>query len=1098
MLGRLFYLLLIVAWTAGRAGTPHLTLDINTHRVARSSDPTYLGKLGNSIYFIAHDVPGGSNAALFKIDGSGGSTTKVKDIGPGPGVSANYGLYRPPYEKPTLFIAAGTKAYFLAWQETTGQEVWVTDGTEAGTHLVADVYPGPSGPPGALLLGLVGTDLLFASNTSEKTWQIFRTDGTSAGTVALTNFPASSYGLVNEVLAINGKVYLSMDQMNICCHPDLWVSDGTTLGTHQIGASSQYHVQPSSFAVFGNFVLFTGTDPDNGSNVLYRLDPSSDTLQMLGAAQFNSSYQSSIAVMNGFAFFVGRDSTLWKTDGTLAGTTRVKDIALTPMAGRLGSQDTQLLRAGDRVIFQGDDGVHGAFIWSSDGTDQGTVPLISAHQYANLGPQSMLATVGTHAYFGVTYSQSAVGNSNWQLAVTDGTPAGTHVLSDIGFIDVNDYGINTFAGDDTLTFIHVFDNTNGFGSQLFAYAPQTNTLTGLSKSSQYVGNERPLLDNGHFYFDAFDALTGGEPWISDGTVAGTHLIQNVNPESLTDDSNPHSFVDLGDRLAFLANDGTNTLIWVSDGTTTGTKQVSGVSPANGISEPVALSAMNGSLYFFAYDSTGTSQLMRVDSPDGVPQAIAPLTPMYPPEPYYTPPCTDQRTAVLNNNLYFTAAHGAGYELFKTDGTAAGTAALTNLSSSSFSFIPCSLSVEGGRVYFTGSTPNGPQLWTTDGTNAGTVQLSNVAYLFTAPTPTSTVLNGQFYFASLDPSNVSHLWKTDGTAAGTVMTASFASDNGSFSSVWPIGTLNGKLLLEALVGTSQPQLWLSDGTQAGTTPLNTPPLSQIADVTVIGSKAYFPVQVTPTSSVPWVTDGTQQGTSKLADTNAQQSTNPLWFQDFRGQVIFEVLDSTGASQLYRTDGTTAGTVAIGAIGAAPTPLLPGNRRPRLASGQNFFLSAVDPNAGVELFAMPNNPPAPAAASATSDAGAPVTINVLTNDTDSDGTIDPSTIKIVTNPAHGTVTVNADGSITYTPTAGYAGQDTFAYTVADNQGAVSAPASVTVDVKAAVTVTPPPQTSGSGGGSGGGGGGGGGVGYLDIAVLLTLIGLRGVHLRRRHIQ
>jgi len=149
-------------------------------------------------------------------------------------------------------------------------------------------------------------------------------------------------------------------------------------------------------------------------------------------------------------------------------------------------------------------------------------------------------------------------------------------------------------------------------------------------------------------------------------------------------------------------------------------------------------------------------------------------------------------------------------------------------------------------------------------------------------------------------------------------------------------------------------------------------------------------------------------------------------------------------------------------------------------------------------MPNNPPAPAAASATSDAGAPVTINVLTNDTDSDGTIDPSTIKIVTNPAHGTVTVNADGSITYTPTAGYAGQDTFAYTVADNQGAVSAPASVTVDVKAAVTVTPPPQTSGSGGGSGGGGGGGGGVGYLDIAVLLTLIGLRGVHLRRRHIQ
>jgi len=126
MLGCMFYVLLIVASTAGQAGTPHLTLDINTLRVARNSDTTYLGKLGNSIYFIAHDVPGGSNAALFKIDGPGGGATKVKDIGPGPGISANYGLYRPPYEKPTLFIAAGTKAYFLAWQDTTGQEVWVT------------------------------------------------------------------------------------------------------------------------------------------------------------------------------------------------------------------------------------------------------------------------------------------------------------------------------------------------------------------------------------------------------------------------------------------------------------------------------------------------------------------------------------------------------------------------------------------------------------------------------------------------------------------------------------------------------------------------------------------------------------------------------------------------------------------------------------------------------------------------------------------------------------------------------------------------------------------------------------------------------------
>jgi hypothetical protein len=59
----------------------------------------------------------------------------------------------------------------------------------------------------------------------------------------------------------------------------------------------------------------------------------------------------------------------------------------------------------------------------------------------------------------------------------------------------------------------------------------------------------------------------------------------------------------------------------------------------------------------------------------------------------------------------------------------------------------------------------------------------------------------------------------------------------------------------------------------------------------------------------------------------------------------------------------------AIGAAPVPSLRTGGRPRLASGQNLFLSAVDSNAGVELFALTNDAPVPAADSATSDAGPP---------------------------------------------------------------------------------------------------------------------------------
>jgi Ca2+-binding RTX toxin-like protein len=74
-----------------------------------------------------------------------------------------------------------------------------------------------------------------------------------------------------------------------------------------------------------------------------------------------------------------------------------------------------------------------------------------------------------------------------------------------------------------------------------------------------------------------------------------------------------------------------------------------------------------------------------------------------------------------------------------------------------------------------------------------------------------------------------------------------------------------------------------------------------------------------------------------------------------------------------------------------------------------------------------------------------IDVLANDTDIDGTIDPTTVAIVDGPDNGSVLIDTlTGKITYTPTTGYAGTDTFTYTVKDNNGNVSGEATVTIDV------------------------------------------------------
>ncbi|MCR6653487.1 MAG: tandem-95 repeat protein [Cellvibrionaceae bacterium] len=86
---------------------------------------------------------------------------------------------------------------------------------------------------------------------------------------------------------------------------------------------------------------------------------------------------------------------------------------------------------------------------------------------------------------------------------------------------------------------------------------------------------------------------------------------------------------------------------------------------------------------------------------------------------------------------------------------------------------------------------------------------------------------------------------------------------------------------------------------------------------------------------------------------------------------------------------------------------------------------------------------------------VTIDVLANDSDVDGTLDSASL-ILTQPANGVVVDNGDGTVSYTPAANFFGSDSFTYTVADNEGGVSNTATVTITVDA---VNDEPVISGS---------------------------------------
>ena len=541
------YLLLVLSVALASlavAGSPH-PAPHTPQPTPVGADPVWLGTMGNLVFFTAQPASGG--AALFKTDGTTAGTLQVAPID-GIGVlTTNAG---------TLFISAGVKAYFLANTTTAGQEVWVTDGTTAGTYQVADIYTGQTALS-PTLLGLIGTDLIFAEAASDNTLQLFRTDGTAADTVALSNFAASQYGMVTESMVVNSKVYLGLDSNLSCCHPDLWVTDGTNAGTVQIDSNEgfPFHLQPSSLRAFGNSVALL-TNAENTGTELSLVNTTTNALTILDIAPgagSGASDGSTIAAMDGFILYLRGDANngmqLWRSDGTLPGTVMVLDLGAGVQLSQL-SQNYVVTRVGDRAIFQAENAQNGPQLWGSDGTAQGTGPLIATPTSGSY-IQPLIGVAGTHGYYAV-YT-----GSNYQVVVTDGTAPGTHVLADAGTLDPN--LVNTqVAGDDNLTFIYAYhlDVSSGISKRLYAYAPQINVVTHLVDNTLADASEPPIAYAGQLYFKGSDPTNGDQPWVSDGTVAGTHilLMNGANIAPVAGNDSASSANDAPVTIDVLAND----------------------------------------------------------------------------------------------------------------------------------------------------------------------------------------------------------------------------------------------------------------------------------------------------------------------------------------------------------------------------------------------------------------------------------------------------------------------------------------------------------------------------------------------------------------
>ena len=105
--------------------------------------PNNFMAVGNRLYFVANDGTHGDE--VWASDGTAAGTGMLKDINPGlgDGYSSSYGVLD--------FIAAGNLLYFKAYEPTTGYEIWKTDGSFAGTVRVTDLNPGVADGVGGII-----------------------------------------------------------------------------------------------------------------------------------------------------------------------------------------------------------------------------------------------------------------------------------------------------------------------------------------------------------------------------------------------------------------------------------------------------------------------------------------------------------------------------------------------------------------------------------------------------------------------------------------------------------------------------------------------------------------------------------------------------------------------------------------------------------------------------------------------------------------------------------------------------------------------------------------------------------------------------------
>jgi len=831
---------------------------------------------GDKTYFVANDQSSGYEPWV--TDGTAAGTHLLRDINPGK-VSSDAGE----------FTYCNGYIYFRADDGSHGYELWKTDGTATGTVMVKDIntgYTTSGGPNGSGPRNLceVNGVLYFVANNDPSLldYALWKTDGTAAGTVLVNNmniWNAFNIGSAESLTSFNGMLYYTEAVNNVpamyrvtpagvtelvqtinasrltvigstlyysgqlaASGAELWkIESGVTSIVKDIypGTSSS---GPDQLTDVNGILFFTAWDGVNGTELWKSDGTEAGTIMVKDittANNISTNKPTQLTNVNGILFFngytVANNKELWKSDGTESGTMMVKDIV--PGSSSPGGNPVNMINNNGTLLFVSGVGD----LWKSDGTEAGTVLVKDLNNC--LTSSNVPALPGNIVFYGAPVG---TGNGNLELWISDGTAAGTMQLKNIA-ID-NPESLVEISGYPRVA--QRFAHANG---QLFAAAKNSNSPKSYSlystlgtevttiKLNEYldVGAGNPFPNDaanigGKIYFGFSNTANGNELWKSDGTIAGTGIVKDI--QAGTGSSVPENMTNVNGTIFFSASDGTTgTELWKSDGTAAGTILVKDINTGAASSIPEQLTNVNGTLFFTAITNAAGRELWKSDGTAAGTVLVKDINPGT--SSAFSNVAgggISNYLTVMGNELYFaaTASSTQGKELWKSDGTAIGTVLVKDIiTSSTQSGDPRFLTVVGNQLFFTADDygfGDNSELWVSNGTTLGTQKVKEINAGNDPSSPSNLiVLNGLVYFSAYEPATGYELWKSDGTAAGTILVKDI--EPGVLSGMQAgkevgaggvpfrdITKANGFIYFPAATAAEGRELWRSDGTAAGTT------------------------------------------------------------------------------------------------------------------------------------------------------------------------------------------------------------------------------------------------------------------------------------------